>query len=103
VDANTRMQMLQAQGAGAPPSEPPMAPPAEEGMEGEQGMPPPEVAIPQIAQMLMALAQGLPPEQASIVNECGARLQDAFAPKPPQGGEMSAPDAEAYGEPTAGM
>lgn len=100
MDANTRMSMLQAKDAGAPPSEPPMAPPM---MEGEGELPPPDVMIPQIAEMLMAMAGSLSPEQAEAVTNAATQLQAVFSAKPPQSEGMSPLDAEAYGEPTAGM
>jgi hypothetical protein len=81
-----------------------MSPPGMSDNDGdENGMPPPEVAIPQIADLLLNMADQLPPDIQKIVTDAANQLQAAFASKPPESGEMGANDAEAYGEPSAGI
>ncbi len=106
MDSKSRMAMLQTKGAGAPPEEPPMAPPAmgepeEGGMPG--GMPPAEVVIPEVSMALQKLSETIQdPQKKQMVLDAVGQLQAAFPSNPSEGAGMSA-DAEAYGEPTPGM
>lgn len=89
--------MAQARGAGAPPSEPPMAPPDAMGAP-EGGMPDPVAMLPQIAMALGELAQALPPDKQQVVLECAQRLQAVSEAEPANSGGMPSDDAAAYGE-----
>lgn len=107
LDNTKRMAALQAKGAGAPPQEPPMAPPdmqepppeEPQGPGGDMGgMPPPDQVVPQIATVLEKMAAGLPDEQKNLVMSAVQQLQTAFPTDPSKSGGMSADDSEAYGE-----
>jgi hypothetical protein len=97
-----RMAALQAKGAGAPPAEPPDAPPGVGGPGGDEmsGMPPPEVVIPKIADLLKQMADKLSDDQKSAVLSAAEQLQAAFPANPSDASGMQEGDNEAYGEST---
>jgi hypothetical protein len=107
MDNSKRMAMTQAKGSGAPPNEPPGAPPEAQDPSGaddssQGGMPDPATVIPQIAQALEQMAAQLPEQQKQAVMSAAQQLQAAFPSNSPDSGGMSAGDSEAYGEQPTG-